>query len=69
MKLIDFNNGDLILNWDDIVDKEVRLNLELRNKVFQELKDKYYDVKINTDVLYEMNKYAINRILQEKKNV
>ena len=69
MILVEFSDGDLILNWDSISDEDLRFNFKLRDKVFTELKEKYNDAKINSDILFEMNKYAINRILQEKKNV
>ena len=61
MQIVEFDNGDLILNWNDLPDN-IKSNMELRDNIMNELKQKYENVLINPKILFEMNKYVVNRI-------
>ena len=59
--LVEFFQGDLILNWKEAHDK-IKSNLKLRDSIMEELKAKYKDELVDSKLLFEMNQYVINRI-------
>lgn len=61
MQLVEFKNSDIIFNWH-ILPKPLDLNLELRDKIFKELQEKYKNELIDSKTLFEMNDYVIKRI-------
>ena len=68
MRLIQyFSDGTIAFNWDHLPEK-VRTNIELRDKLFNELQQKIpIDKVIDSKVIFEANQYVINRIKNELK--
>lgn len=68
MQLIQyFSDGSIHFNWDQLPEN-VRNNLVLRDKIFNELKEKFkVDIEVTSKLLYDINKYVINRIISELK--
>jgi hypothetical protein len=62
-----FSDGTISFNWD-LLPENLRKNTVLRDKLFAELQEK---MKLNSFVttksLFDLNKYAINRISNEIK--
>jgi hypothetical protein len=68
MRLIQyFSDGQLSFNWDQLPE-HIREKTELRDNIFKELQER---MKVNefmtTRALYDLNKYAIDRIRSEIK--
>lgn len=62
-----FSDGTLALNWDQLPEK-ISSNIELRDKIFNELQKKLEpNLEINQRLLFEANQYVINRIKSELK--
>lgn len=67
MQLIEFSNGNMILNWGHLPEK-IALDIKLRDKILNELKTMYgSETIVDSKLLFEMNKYVINKIKNEKK--
>jgi len=66
MQLIQFfSDGSLCFNWDQLPDN-VKINIVLRDKIFVELQEKFkVDQEVTSKLLFDMNKYVINRIITE----
>lgn len=62
MNIVEFDGGDLILNWDDRLPQDVLGNIKLRDKILEELKNQFSNIPVDTKVLFQMNKYVINRL-------
>jgi hypothetical protein len=64
-----FSDGSIQFNWEQLPEN-VRNNTVLRDKIFNELKEKFkVDSEITSKILFEMNRYAINRIVTELKEI
>ena len=60
-------DGTFVFNWETLPIEEIRKNTEFKDKIFQELKDKYKEGTIVTSRdVFEMNKYVIDRIKNYK---
>lgn len=67
MKLVDFDNGDIVFNWYQLP-PELALNFVLRDKIFEELQSQFSDLRyLDTKMLFDMNMFVIERIRAEKK--
>lgn len=67
MQVVSFENGSLVFNWQQLPNK-VRSNLELRDKIFRELQNKYKVGEfVDSKTVFEINKYVIDRIKTEIK--
>ena len=67
MNFIETEGDNLVFNWNHLPDK-LKLNIELKTKIFNELQAKFPLNKfIDSKVIFEMNKYVINRIKSENK--
>lgn len=67
MSLVEvYPDGTLLLNWKTLPE-EIQKDTKLRDKIFNELKSKYPPEKeiIDNKLLFEMNRYVINRIQSE----
>ena len=66
--VVEFINEELVFNWDELPEK-VRNNLELRDKIFAELQEKFdvSKVHINPRSLFDMNKYVVDRVLEASR--
>lgn len=69
MQLIQyFTDGTVSFNWDQLPEN-IRSKTELRDKIFKELQEQ---MKVNefmtTKALFDMNKYAIERLMSELKD-
>ena len=66
--VVEFKNQELVFNWDELPEK-VRSNIELRDKIFKELQDKFdpQKVAVNPKSLFDMNKYVLDRILASSR--
>jgi hypothetical protein len=62
-----FPDGSICFNWEQLPEN-VRSNIVLRDKIYQELRDKFkIDTGFTSKLLFEINRYAINRIITELK--
>jgi hypothetical protein len=58
-------DGTLVFSWDTLPEN-LRTNIELKNKVFRELQEKYPAGSfVSTKEVFEMNLYVFNRIKSE----
>ena len=63
-KLIDFDplDGNVIFNWESLPDK-ISGDTQLRDAIWKDVQSKYGDEPImDSKLLFEINKYVINRI-------
>ena len=59
-----FSDGSLVFNWEQLPE-HIRLQTELRDKLFVELQDKLkINSRVSTRDVLELNIYAIKRIKQ-----
>jgi hypothetical protein len=62
-----FSDGSICFNWDQLPEN-VRINTVLRDKIFQELQEKFkVDQELTSKLLFDINRYALNRIVSELK--
>ena len=67
MKLVELQNDALVFNWEHLPEK-IQVNTELRDKLFNEVKNKFPLNKfIDTKLVFEINKYVIDRLKSELK--
>jgi hypothetical protein len=68
MKLVQyFSDGTLAFNWDQLPEN-ISSNIELRDKIFKELQLKLEPhLEINQRLLFDANKFVIDRIKSELK--
>jgi len=67
MQIVQLLDDALIFNWDQLPEK-VQIKTELRDKLFQEVKTKWPLTQfIDIKVVFEINKYLIERIKSELK--
>jgi len=68
MRLIQyFSDGQLVFNWDQLPE-HIRSKTELRDSLFKELQERLQlNEFVTTRALYDLNKYAIDRIKSEIK--
>lgn len=66
MSLIELQlDGTIMFNWNSLPET-IKNNIELRDKIFLELQQKYpVDQYINNQSIFEANQYVINRLKQE----
>jgi hypothetical protein len=62
-----FSDGTISFNWDQLPE-EVQTRTDLRDKIFKELQEKVKQNEfVTTKLLYDLNKYVVNRIKSEIK--
>jgi hypothetical protein len=63
-----FPDGTISFNWEQMP-ANVRSNTQLRDKIFQELQDKFkVDEFLTSKTLFDINRYTLNRIVSELKD-
>jgi hypothetical protein len=62
-----FSDGTMSFNWDQLPEP-LKSETEIRDKIFNELQDKMrIDEFVTTKKLFDLNRYAIERIRSEIK--
>ena len=67
--LVEFKDETIFLNWDDIPEDEIRLDILLRDKIFKELQNAFPENIVTQTTLYKMNEYVINRLKEIKHDL
>ena len=67
--LVEFKDETIFLNWDDIIEDSIRLDIELRDKIFQELQNTFSENIVTQTTLYKMNEYVVNRLKEIKHDL
>ena len=63
-----FSDGTISFNWDQLPEN-IREKTELRDKIYKELQERMKPNQfVTTRALYDLNRYAIERLRSEIKN-
>jgi hypothetical protein len=67
MQIVQLLDDSLVFNWDQLPEN-IQVNTQLRDKLFQEVKTKWPLTQfIDVKVVFQINKYLIERIKSELK--
>ena len=61
MAIVSMVKDDLVFDWNQLPE-QLHANTELRDKLFNEVQQKFAVSYVDNKVLFEMNKYVIDRV-------